>query len=77
MDPEYTLSWFSSFDVVFNALDNLEARRYVNQMCLVARVPLIETGTTGYLGQAYVIEKVIGKGSMYIQDAHTITIGQN
>ncbi|KAI7880172.1 hypothetical protein K492DRAFT_130409 [Lichtheimia hyalospora FSU 10163] len=57
MDPEYSLSWFSSFDVVFNALDNLEARRYVNQMCLIARVPLIETGTTGYLGQAYVIDK--------------------
>ncbi|KAI9318161.1 hypothetical protein BX666DRAFT_1935453 [Dichotomocladium elegans] len=57
MDPELNVAWFSKFDLVFNALDNLEARRHVNQMCLIARVPLVESGTTGYLGQAYVIQK--------------------
>jgi hypothetical protein len=28
-------------------------------MCLAADVPLVESGTQGYLGQAYVIKKVI------------------
>ncbi|KAI9278203.1 hypothetical protein BDA99DRAFT_369 [Phascolomyces articulosus] len=56
-DSEFDVSWFSRFTVVFNALDNLEARRHVNQMCLAANVPLVESGTTGYLGQAYVIKK--------------------
>ncbi|KAI7852848.1 hypothetical protein BDC45DRAFT_545812 [Circinella umbellata] len=56
-DPEFSVTWFSQFTIVFNALDNLEARRHVNEMCLAANVPLVESGTTGYLGQAYVIKK--------------------
>lgn len=43
--------------MVFNALDNLEARRHVNKMCLAADVPLIESGTTGFNGQVQVIKK--------------------
>ncbi|KAI9488947.1 hypothetical protein BDB00DRAFT_644379 [Zychaea mexicana] len=56
-DPQFNVTWFSRFTIVFNALDNLEARRHVNQMCLFANIPLVESGTTGYLGQAYVIRK--------------------
>ena len=33
------------------------ARRRVNRLCLAANVPLIEAGTTGYLGQVKVIDK--------------------
>lgn len=36
----------------------VEARRHVNAMCLAADVPLVESGTQGYFGQAYVIKKV-------------------
>lgn len=43
--------------MVFNALDNLDARRHVNKMCLAADVPLIESGTTGFNGQVQVIKK--------------------
>lgn len=43
------------FDLVLNALDNIPARRRVNRLCLAARVPLIEAGTAGYLGQTNVI----------------------
>ena len=43
---------------MFNALDNLEARRHVNKMCLAADVPLIESGTTGFNGQVQVIIRV-------------------
>lgn len=56
-DAEFNIEWFSSFRIVFNALDNLEARRYVNKMCLAADVPLIESGTTGFNGQVQVIKK--------------------
>lgn len=53
----FPLSFFRSFTLVFNALDNLDARRYVNKMCLAADVPLIESGTTGFNGQVQVIKK--------------------
>ena len=32
----------------------LAARRHVNRLCLAAKKPLIESGTTGYLGQGSV-----------------------
>ena len=48
---------FNKYDLVFNALDNITARRHVNRVCLSVDVPLIESGTTGYLGQVYVIKK--------------------
>lgn len=56
-DSRYTVDFFEGFDVVFNALDNLAARRHVNRMCLAAGVPLIESGTTGYNGQVQAIKK--------------------
>jgi ubiquitin-like 1-activating enzyme E1 B len=59
-DPRFSIDWFGGYTVVFNALDNLEARRHVNKMCLAADVPLIESGTTGFNGQVQVIKKVRG-----------------
>lgn len=56
-DPEFNKEWYKSFDIVFNALDNLEARRHVNKMCLAADIPLIESGTTGFFGQVQAIKK--------------------
>ncbi|KAI1432142.1 hypothetical protein GGR50DRAFT_689182 [Xylaria sp. CBS 124048] len=56
-DAQFSLEWFKRFNLVFNALDNLEARRHVNRMCLAADVPLIESGTTGFNGQVQVIKK--------------------
>ncbi|KAI1632442.1 SUMO-activating enzyme subunit uba-2 [Biscogniauxia mediterranea] len=56
-DIQFSVEWFRGFKVVFNALDNLEARRHVNKMCLAADVPLIESGTTGFNGQVQVIKK--------------------
>ncbi|KAJ5159519.1 Ubiquitin-activating enzyme E1-like [Penicillium canariense] len=63
MDSQFNVGWFKTFDMVFNALDNLAARRHVNRMCLAAGVPLIESGTTGFNGQVQVIEK--GKTECY------------
>ncbi|KAF2202146.1 hypothetical protein GQ43DRAFT_439944, partial [Delitschia confertaspora ATCC 74209] len=62
-DPKFNVAWFKGFDIVFNALDNLEARRHVNKMCLAADVPLIESGTTGFNGQVQAIRK--GKTECY------------
>ncbi|KAI1179595.1 hypothetical protein F4777DRAFT_586017 [Nemania sp. FL0916] len=56
-DDQFDLDWFKGFRLVFNALDNLEARRHVNRMCLASDVPLIESGTTGFNGQVQVIKK--------------------
>lgn len=50
-DPEFDVDFFKQFNVVLNGLDNLDARRHVNRLCLAADVPLVESGTTGFLGQ--------------------------
>ena len=53
----FSVDYFRSFDVVLNALDNVGARQHVNRMCLAADVPLIDSGTMGYLGNVQVIKK--------------------
>lgn len=50
-DPDFNVDFFKQFNVVLNGLDNLDARRHVNRLCLAAEVPLVESGTTGFLGQ--------------------------
>uniref|UniRef100_A0A8D0BCQ6 SUMO-activating enzyme subunit 2 n=1 Tax=Salvator merianae TaxID=96440 RepID=A0A8D0BCQ6_SALMN len=57
MNPDYNVEFFRQFTLVMNALDNRAARNHVNRMCLAADVPLIESGTAGYLGQVTVIRK--------------------
>lgn len=51
MAPEFDVDFFSKFSVVLNALDNVAARRHVNRLCLAAGVPLVDSGTAGFLGQ--------------------------
>lgn len=55
---QFGVDFVRQFDIVLNALDNLSARRHVNRICLAADVPLIESGSAGYLGQVQVIKKV-------------------
>uniref|UniRef100_A0A673AI17 SUMO-activating enzyme subunit 2 n=1 Tax=Sphaeramia orbicularis TaxID=375764 RepID=A0A673AI17_9TELE len=57
MNPDYNVEFFRKFMLVMNALDNRAARNHVNRMCLAADIPLIESGTAGYLGQVTVIKK--------------------
>jgi ubiquitin-like 1-activating enzyme E1 B len=56
-EARFGIGFFDRFDVVINALDNVSARRHVNRLCLAADKPLVEAGTQGYLGQAFVIKK--------------------
>lgn len=55
-DEKFDIGFVKGFDVVLNGLDNLEARKHVNRLCLAAEIPLVESGTTGYLGQVTVHE---------------------
>ncbi|NP_001083988.1 ubiquitin like modifier activating enzyme 2 L homeolog [Xenopus laevis] len=57
MNPDYNVEFFKQFTMAMNALDNNAARNHVNRMCLAAGIPLIESGTAGYLGQVSVIKK--------------------
>ncbi|KAL9652469.1 hypothetical protein ABK040_000041 [Willaertia magna] len=47
----FGLDFFRQFKIVINALDNVDARRHVNRMCLAANIPMLDGGTAGYLGQ--------------------------
>jgi ubiquitin-like 1-activating enzyme E1 B len=77
-DSQFSVDWFGSFNIVFNALDNLAARRHVNRMCLTAGVPLVESGTTGFNGQVQVIEKVSSLAGSSVQVSVWLTpTGEN
>ncbi|KAK4747779.1 hypothetical protein SAY87_014365 [Trapa incisa] len=62
-DSHFDVDFFKQFNVVLNGLDNLDARQHVNRLCLAAEVPLVESGTTGFLGQVTVHIK--GKTECY------------
>lgn len=51
MDPQFTLKYFKSFKAVILALDNEEARSYVNKVCMLTNTLILEAGTHGFLGQ--------------------------
>jgi ubiquitin-like 1-activating enzyme E1 B len=58
-EPQFNREFFLKYDLVLNALDNIDARRHVNRLCLAYDLPLIESGTTGYIGQAMPIIKKV------------------
>lgn len=51
----YTNKFWSSLDVVVNALDNIPARLYVDGKCVENQRPLVESGTMGTKGNVQVI----------------------
>ncbi|GAU97571.1 hypothetical protein RvY_08846 [Ramazzottius varieornatus] len=57
IQPKFNVKFFGQFNLVLNALDNSAARSHVNRMCLAANVPLVESGSSGYLGNCKVIIK--------------------
>jgi len=56
-NSQFNVQYVKGFDLILNALDNVVARRRVNRLALAADTPLIEAGTTGYLGQVTTIHK--------------------
>ncbi|CAO3643037.1 unnamed protein product [Cunninghamella blakesleeana] len=51
----YNDEFFESLSGVTNALDNVEARKYVDRRCVYYRKPLLESGTLGTKGNTQVI----------------------
>ena len=49
--------WYTSLSLYYR-IDYVEARFHVNEMCMAANIPLLESGTEGYVGQVTVIKKV-------------------
>ena len=53
--PTFNSKFYQKFDAVILALDNQEARSYVNKQCVRHGLPIFESGTFGFMGQAYPI----------------------
>ncbi|CAN9516154.1 unnamed protein product [Ophioblennius macclurei] len=51
----YNDDFFESLDGVANALDNVDARMYVDRRCVYYRKPLLESGTLGTKGNVQVV----------------------
>ncbi|CAL4109432.1 unnamed protein product [Meganyctiphanes norvegica] len=51
----YNDSFFEPLDGVANALDNVEARLYMDRRCVYYRKPLLESGTLGTKGNVQVV----------------------
>ena len=50
--------FFKNQQLVVNALDNVEARRYVDSRCVTNQRPLLESGTMGAKGHVQVCHVV-------------------
>jgi molybdopterin/thiamine biosynthesis adenylyltransferase len=50
----YDEAFFKSLDGVANALDNVDARTYMDRRCVFYRKPLLESGTLGSKGNVQV-----------------------
>ena len=51
----YNDEFFSQLDAVANALDNVEARQYMDRQCVLHRRPLLDSGTLGTKGNTQVV----------------------
>ena len=51
----YNDDFFENLDGVANALDNVEARTYMDRRCVYYRLPLLESGTLGTKGNTQVV----------------------
>jgi ubiquitin-activating enzyme E1 len=48
-------AFWESLNIVTNALDNVEARLYVDSRCIYYGLPLLESGTLGTKGNTQVV----------------------
>ena len=51
----YDDDFFENLDGVANALDNIESRAYMDERCIRYRLPLLESGTLGTMGNTQVV----------------------
>lgn len=69
----FTDKFFEDMAVVTNALDNVQARMYIDARCVKAKTPLLESGTLGPKGHVQVIMpyKTESYGSMQDPEENT------
>ena len=48
--PDSNSKLFNDRNIIINALDNIKARKFVDQLCLQKQMPLFESGTMGMKG---------------------------
>ena len=51
----YNEKFYEGQTIVTNALDNVQARLYIDNKCVQARVPMIDSGTLGPKGHVQVV----------------------
>lgn len=64
----YDDDFFERLDGVANALDNVEARNYVDRRCVYYRLPLLESGTLGTMGNIQVVVPFLTESYSSSQD---------
>ena len=52
---ELKISFFRQFDFIVMALDNIDARNYVNRIGVRLSIPIIDAGTLAYKGNVTTI----------------------
>ncbi len=67
-------AFYNALDFVANALDNLEARRYVDRRCVFYRKPLLESGTLSTKGNTQVVVPHLTESYSSSQDPPEKTI---
>ena len=66
----YDDTFFHNLDGVANALDNVDARIYMDRRCVYYRLPLLESGTLGTKGNVQVIATISLISLLYYTDWH-------
>lgn len=51
--------FFRQFFCIVSCVDNLEAREHINRVAVILNIAVLESGSTGFLGQAYVMRPKI------------------
>ncbi|KAI1444696.1 ubiquitin-activating enzyme E1 1 [Annulohypoxylon stygium] len=64
----FNKDFWESLDGVTNALDNVEARTYVDRRCVFFRKPLLESGTLGTKGNTQVVLPMLTESYSSSQD---------
>ncbi|KAI9220444.1 ubiquitin-activating emzyme E1 [Blastocladiella britannica] len=54
-EQQFNDAFWEGLDLVTNALDNVEARKYVDRRCVFYKKPLLESGTLGTKGNTQVV----------------------
>ena len=65
----YDSNFFDGMHVVLNALDNVEARRYMDGRCVDTKTPLLECGTLGTIGSIQAVVPKLTESYSSFEDA--------